>query len=412
MKLFPFFLIISFVCFGQNNTSFVCFGQNNTSFDQKRDSIVYYLKHAQDSFHIPYFKKAIQLSKDAQNDSLLRVSSIRYAETSFFRGDSIEAKQGLKNLKSLYIKRNDSLVLAKIYHIKAMLFKRKIKLDSAFFYYQQSKNVSLLKKDSLEGGRRLLSMGLMQINENDLVGAESSLIEALRYLEPLKENRFTGNTYNNLGLVLIEFKRYEEARKYFKNSKSLHENNPNQDSKERGFLDYFNNTGFSYLKEGKFREAIPFLEKGLSSFNVKEKYTFWHQALLGNLADCLYELEKKEEAWEKYIKLLEIRKEKGNIYGQSLSHNGLADFYIKESKKSKALFHAKEAYKLSKQVNNNATRLSTLLKLGALTEGNQSKKHYQEYALLADSLNNRERYLKNQFAKIRYETEKNEKEKS
>ena len=53
--------------------------------------------------------------------------------------------------------------------------------------------------------------------------------------------------------------------------------------------------------------------------------------------------------------------------------------------------------------------MSALLKLGELTSGVESKKYYKEYAQLSDSLNNRERYYKNQFAKVRYETEKKDK---
>lgn len=400
MKLLPIFLLASIICFGQDK---------NYS-DQKRDSIVYYLESSNDSLKLLYLKRAVLLSEEIRNDSLLTTSSIKYAESSFFRRDSLETLKSLKNLWELFAKKKDSLALAKFYHIRAMLYKRKIKLDSAFYYYQQSKNISLLKKDSIQVGRRLLSMGLMQVKESDLLGAETSLIEALKYLEPLKENRYTGNTYNNLGLVLIELKRYEEARVYFEKSKNLHESNKNQTSREKGFLDYFNNTGFSYVREGKFSEAIPYLEEGLRSFDVEQNYTNWHQALLGNLADCLYQLDRKKEAWSKYLRLLEIRKEKGNLYGQSLSHNGLAELYMIENKRVKALFHANEGYKFAKHVNNNATTLSALLKLGELTSGNKSKEYYQKYVQLGNRLNNRERYLKDQFARVRYETEKTEKE--
>ncbi|MBL4604290.1 MAG: hypothetical protein JKY02_01070 [Flavobacteriaceae bacterium] len=51
-----------------------------------------------------------------------------------------------------------------------------------------------------------------------------------------------------------------------------------------------------------------------------------------------------------------------------------------------------------------------MLKLGELSLEVKSKKYFNEYVALSDSLNSRERYLKNQFAKVRYETEKKDKE--
>lgn len=399
MKLYPFLFLISFTCLGQNSISV----------NQKKDSLTYYVEKAKDSLRIPYLKKAIQLAEEIENDSLIQKLTISYANASYFRGNSLETIQGVKLLENRYAKKKDSFALAKLYHIKAMLFKRKNKLDSSFFYYQQSGKISHLINDSLQTGRRLLSMGLMQKNENDLVGAESSLVEALKFLEPQDESRFTANTYNNLGLVLIEFQRFGEARESFNKAYETHKKNEDVKSKEEGFLDYFNNTGYSYLREEKYNEAIPFLKEGLRFNEVKKNYEYRYQGLLGNLSECLYAEGSKEEAWLKLFELLKSREETGASYGLSLSHNGLSYYYIQEGKKTKALFHAKKGYELAKKVNNNATKLSALLKLGELTSGNTSKQYYQEYAQLSDSLNNRERYLKNQFAKVRYETDKKDK---
>lgn len=399
MKIFyPILFFLSLNVFGQNR--FI---------DQKKDSIIYYLEYAQDSLEFPHLKRAILLSGEIQNDSLLRVSKIQYANAGYFRGDSIEKVKSLDELKAFYHEKKDSFALAKILHIKAMSFKRQIKLDSSFYYYQESKTISAVLGDSIQVGRRLLSMGLMQKNENDLVGAEATLTEGLRYIEPLGEERFTASFYNNLGLILNRFERYEEARDYFKKSFDKHLKNKHINSKERGFLDYFNNVGFSYIGEGNYIEAKKILEKGLE-LKTKGNHEDAYHAMLGNLADCLYGLGEKKEAWDKYYLLLTKRNKSGNIYGQSLSHNGLAELYIRENNNKKALFHAKKGYKLAKKTNNNSTRLSALLKLGRLTYGDPSKEYYQEYARLSDSLNNKERYYKDQFANIRYETEKKDKD--
>jgi len=364
MKLFP---IVFFI-------SFVCFGQGNTSFDQKRDSI------------------------------------IQTGLNSYFQRDTLGLIESNNRLKEIYNINKDSLSLAKIFHFKALIHRIQYRLDSSYYYYHQSKDISRQIKDSLEVGRRLLSMCYMQKDEGDYIGAEVTIIEGLRYLEPLNENLYTAHSLNGLGNVLTDQKIFSEARVYFLKAEELYKENEQERVREARLLDIKNNIGNTHLLEGNPQKAIRYLKEAIETKDIKEKYPNQYQALLGNIADCKYELGEKKQAWDNYRELLRFRKEKGNFFGQSLSHNGLSELYIIEGNTKKALFHAKKGYDLAKQVNNNATRLSALLKLGELTSGNQSKQYYQEYAQLNDSLNNRERYLKNQFAKVRYETEKKDKE--
>lgn len=88
----------------------------------------------------------------------------------------------------------------------------------------------------------------------------------------------------------------------------------------------------------------------------------------------------------------------------------LSDYYKHFNNLKKAKYYANEALKYAKETHNNKFWLETLQKLSKLTSGEQSKNYLQEYIILNDSLIQKERQLKNQFAKIRYETDKKEKE--
>lgn len=400
MRLLPIFLFVSFFSFGQNTA---------TKY-QKHDSIFYYLEKAYGSSEeFLYLKRAILLSEEIEHDSLTRVSKIAYASAGYFRGNSLEKAKSIDELKGFYRSEKDSFALAKILHIKAMSFKRQLKLDSSFYYYYQSKDISMRIKDSIEVGRRLLSMGLMQINENDLVGAESSLIEGLGYLEPIEnEYRFTANTYNNLGLVLVNMGRFQESRNYFVQAFKTQEGNANLDSKQKGILDYYNNMGFSFLKERKYKQALDTLNKGLK-FKTDQNFSSAREAIIGNIADCYYELGDKKEALKGFLRLLKLRTDRNDIYGQSLSHNGLSQYYMEQNNFEKALYHAEFGHQLAKKVKNNYTILSALSKLIKLSSNKQAKEYFKEYETLNEILINRERNIKDQFAKVRYETVKKEK---
>ena len=362
MRLFPIFFFISFLCFGQ-------------SIDQRRDSI-------------------IQVGLDC-----------------YFKKDTIGLKKSNQLLKEIHESHTDSLSLAKIYHFKALKFRIQYQLDSSYYYYHLSKNISKQIKDSLEVGRRLLSMAYMQNDERDYVGAEVTAIEGLRYLEPLNEIRYTVDFHNILGNILTNISEYKDARKSFNRAEEISNKSSNHLFKKQWKLHILNNIGNTYLLEGTPKKALTFLKKGLDTVG-EEINTFpnQYQSLLGNYADCLYLIGIKEDAWKHYYNLLKFREEKENIFGQSLSHNGIAQLFLEEGNRVKAKFHAQKGYELAKSVNNNTTRLLALLKLGELTNGIKSKQYYQEYAQLNDSLNYRERYLKGQFAKVRYETEKKDKE--
>ncbi len=313
-------------------------------------------------------------------------------------------------MKFLYHKNKDSFALAKNYHFKALFYEVENQLDSAFYYYNKSKQVSILNNDFLEAGGRCLNMSYMQKNGNDFVGAEATVIEGLRYLEPFKEFKYTPDSYNSLGHILSRTKKYEEAIAYYEKSLISNEKNPSKKVREGWSLLIANNIGYTYLIQDRPKEALPHFKKALSYDSIAEKYPYEYQLLLGNYSDTNYLLGKTKEAWKDFWKLLRFREKNNNVFGQGVSHNGFAYYFMREGNNKKALYHARKSYDLTRKVNNNFTRSSVLIKLANLTSGNESKKYMNEYVALNDSLRNVELNLKSNFTKIRYETEKKEKE--
>lgn len=400
MRLFPIFFLITFISFGQIRQPK----------ERIKDSIIYYLKNSDKKDKHKSSLRAIALSKEIKNDTLLFNSLINYGLANYSSKDTTGLKKAFKQINQLFKRNKDSFVLAKEQHFKALFFRIQYRLDSSYYYYHKSKSIYKELEDSLEVGKRLLSMGYMQNDEKDYIGAQVTIVEALNYLEPLNEIINTGDCYNILGTALANAGEYEEARKYYKKSREVFSKSTDERFRKGWELYLINNIGYSYLLDKKYKEAKKYFKKGLNLNKIEIEYPNHYQILLGNYSDCIYELGEKKEALENYAKILKLREKEGNFYKQSLLHNGFAHFYGLEGKKTKALYHAKQGYKLAKKVNNNFTKLSVLKKLANLTYGADAKKYFNEYAALSDSLNNRERYLKNQFAKVRYETEKKDKE--
>ncbi|KGL62394.1 tetratricopeptide repeat-containing sensor histidine kinase [Polaribacter sp. Hel1_85] len=389
--------------------NFSIFSQNK-DFEKKPDSINVLLKKYKETNNSILPKRAFFLAEKTQIDSLIRKTYIDFGLKSYYNKDLNNLSLSNQKLLNLYSKNKDSIALAKHYHYKALFYRIQYKTDSLFYYYHKSKNISILLKDSLSVARRLLSMARIQERERDYLGSEISTIEGLLYIEPLNEKVYTLYLYNNLGLVLSELGRQKEARKNYLKCFEINKSNLNKKVKEISNLDYYTNAGLSYFRENNHREAIAFYKKGLAFDSLEYKYPIRYQSLLENLASSNYKLGKHKEALKGYKTALSSREKHNYLYEQSISHTILAGYYFKERETQKAIFHSKKGIKLAKQTNNSNRTLINLNLLSQLIKGEKGRQYLQEYIQLNDSLYKRERTLKNQFAKIRYETEKKDKE--
>lgn len=375
-------------------------------FDKNTDSIVFYLKNAKGSKKFQYLKRAIALSEASEIDSLVLESNISYAKESYFAKDTLGLTFSKNNLQKHFKRCKDSFSLAKAYHFAALNHKIKNNLDSSFYYYQESKNIFIGLKDSLETGRRLLSMAILQIKELDHLGCETTAVEGLKYIEPLKKYRTLISLYQTLGNALGHLNRPKESRAYYIKAREIAKFNTVTSRREVNYLNLYNNIGATYVDEAKFDKAIALFKEGLRFDSIATKYPRQYQNLLGSLSSVYFRQGKIEKAISGYKTVLEGRKNSKYVYGESVSHSLLAEAYIKNKQYNLAKKHAHIGLELGKKTRNNEQVLECLQFLAELTSGEAAKKHFKEYIKLSDSLFARERTRKNQFAKVRYETEK------
>nr|BFF39341.1 ATP-binding protein [Tenacibaculum mesophilum] len=353
----------------------------------------------------PLLKKAAYFAKQTEVDSLIRKSNIELGIQGFYNRSLHDIKLANKNIYNLYLNTKDSTLLAKYIHFKALKQRVLLNIDSAYFYYHQSKDISKKLNDSLAVGNRLLSIAFIQKETKDYLGAEISLIEALQYLEPINSYIYLERTYNALGLITEELNK-KEALTYYNTALSYNKLNKNN----VGYLYITNNIGLLYQKQKQHKKAISYFKKGLGFDSIKHKHPNQYALLLENLAASNFLLGKKENVLQQYNEVLNIREKQKDYVELSTTHINLADYYKDLGQNQKALSHNHEALQYAKQAHNNKRWLEALENLSELTKGEESKQYLKEYITLNDSLFQNERRLKNQFAKIRYETDKKEKE--
>lgn len=337
-----------------------------------------------------YLNKALKLLD--RNDSLR--ANLLYSKCNLHL--ALEEYDSLftngKRLVRLAKKSKQNGVQGKYYHLMAYYYRTvRGNLDSSFIYHKRAKNLFSILNDSLQIGRRLLSMGIIQKNQNDFFGAKETLTEALSYLEGGNDERFLASVYNELATNYRKLLNYEDAVTYYQ---SAIETSPSAED----VLIYFNNKGVVHTEMGEFPKAISFfefvLDKPLSSKNQKQ-----YARILHNLTYAKWKNGEHNVAND-FFRALEIRRKENDRRGQISSYTDLGEYYSKTNPKTANLY-LDSVIQLSKKLKTPRAETDALKLLMQLEPKNTVFK--DRYIFLKDSLYQQELKVKTQFAKMRYD---------
>ncbi|MCT4216620.1 tetratricopeptide repeat protein [Elizabethkingia anophelis] len=286
------------------------------------------------------------------------------------------------------------------YYEKAWLYLDQKNPVNAFQYFNKAKEIYLKRNDSLGVGKCLMNMGIILTDQGDYFGAQETSLEATKYLKDNNKNYYDyiNSNYNNLGIATSRIDDYKKSIEFYQLALKF-----TNDLIVKKI--YINNIANAYRKEKKYDLAIKIFQSIIKDTKKKDKeysrvlsnyaYTQWLQDPNNNFRHILNEVEA-----------LNIRIEENDIYGQIASYSHLADYYTRY-KSDSALVYANKMYITAKQINNPNDQIEALQKLIILENPEKSKQYFLTYQKLNDSLQTARSKAKNQFALIRYETEKN-----
>ena len=408
---------VTYFLFNKKNILFLLLFVNVSVFSQNesRDTIALILKEYEKTkqAHLP--QKAFLIAEKTKIDSVIKQTYVLFGMKSFFNKDLANLTLTEKKLHAFFIKTKDSFALGKQYYYKSLFFKvlnsgdNLAKSDSSLYYLSESKKISVQLKDSLEAGRRLLSISSLQHREKDFFGCESSIIEGLRLLEPLGEVFFTGLLYERLGNVMFRLERQEEARKNYLKFFELQKKIPNIKLKyEKARLQL--HLAKTYETEGNYTKSIEYFNKCLMVADLKVENAYRYEAALEGLSYGHFMQGDKKLALKGYLEVLKSRQSRGYKRGLIWSYALLGELYASNNETKKAIFFVKKSLQTAKELLTTTKKLENLLLLSKLVRGEKGRKYLEERTQLNDSLHKRERILKNKFTKVRYETEKKDKE--
>lgn len=273
--------------------------------------------------------------------------------------------------------------------------------DSAFGYFDKAKNHFIQNNDSLRASACLINMAIISTDFGDHFGGQEIALEALGLLDTTNQHHFPylHSTYNTLGITAFSLKNYTNAIRFYSSSLKYA-----TDSSYK--LITQNNIANAYRNLKNYPKALKIYHNILAQPNMPQKE---YARTLSNMAYTQWLNNPNHLVRNDFLKALHIRKTAQDRWGQNASYAHLADYYERTLPDS-ALHYAQQMYHTASTLHSPDDQLEALQKLIRLEKPQNSKLYFSLYQRLSDSLQTSRNAAKNQFALIRYETEKHKTE--
>lgn len=270
------------------------------------------------------------------------------------------------------------------------------KTDSAFFYFNKAKSIANPETDFKKIAYSLLNMAEIQKTNSDYAGSEVNATEAIQYIPKINNVNYTWSVYLMLGINASYTFDFENSIHYYTKAYNLKTDRNRK-------LAVKNNIALVYVEQKKYKEAIKVFESIINQREIKENPVMFSR-VLDNLGNC-YALTNNPKALDYLNRALEIRIKQNNTIGLGASYFHFATFFSKSNpalaKKNALLSY--EKYSLVNSINDRLNALELIIKN---SDGDELKEKTLLYIHLNDSILEVRQKIKNQFAKLKYDSKK------
>lgn len=289
--------------------------------------------------------------------------------------------------------KSKSIIVKDPYYQKAEFFYNHHN-DSAFYYFNKAAGNS---KDSLQIAMAYNWMAGIQSDAGDYFGSQESLSLSLRYLSEEKDKDHTcmAADYNEFGMNSFNLRNYTAAIASYEQAIRL--------TSDPGWKAvFYNNQANAYQKNKNYEQALRLYNAATA---LQKSSPSERAMILTNMAMTKWLNQPAYLAAPDLRKALHIRLMAQDRWGENSSYVHLTEYYTRSNPDS-ALYYAHKMYGVATLIKSPDDRLDALQKLISLSPAPTSKLYFTLYQVLNDSLQTARNAAKNQFALIRYDTEK------
>lgn len=311
---------------------------------------------------------------------------------------SEQASPFLQSYTKLSRQKKDTVNLANAFFVMGKRFAEDDQPDSAYFYYNASRILCEARKDSLATVEKITNMAYMHYTYNDFAEFENTTTEGLKFLPKIPKTKldsvYLAFAYNNYGLAYTNMFEPKNAVKYY-----LKAYNFNPDISFRNTVT--NNLALVYMSTQDYKKAISLLSGILTTESLRADPLLYPK-VMDNLGYSLFK-EGDSSAYAYLEQAFDLRKKNNDVFGTVASLIHLAEYYKKTDYK-RFISYANEAYQKSTLLHSANDRLEAL-RLLSEKRVPDSRKFSDLYIHIKDSVEEARQKARNQFAKIKYDSE-------
>ncbi|WP_312341393.1 tetratricopeptide repeat-containing sensor histidine kinase [Chryseobacterium binzhouense] len=282
---------------------------------------------------------------------------------------------------------------------RAQIFSKNGSPDSAFYYFNLSKNDFLDKNDSLGVARALVNMALIQTDNGDFFGGIESSLETNKFLKSeqgIIAKKILTSSYNNIANASNSLRNYDSAIVYYKKAIEYADNN------EAKYICY-NNIGDALINQGKIKLSKKYLKKAILADSANN-----YSRALNNFAKAQYLDNKDYDPLPDFNKALAIRQEMKDGAGLNSSYETLSTYYFNKNKKV-SLQYAKKMLKEATRNNSPDDQITALKRIISLEPENYLQ-NFEKLDSISEYVQTSRNKHKSQFAMVRYDVKQKDAE--
>jgi signal transduction histidine kinase len=263
--------------------------------------------------------------------------------------------------------------------------------DSAFFWFNHYVNNP---DDTLKKGKAYNYMGQIQWRIGDLYGAQESLTNAIKTLDPLSKENHTElrYTYNLLGNISLDLGLYDEALGYYDNAIFF--------AKGTDYIpEVMNGKATAFQRKQNYKDAIAIYDSILA---LKPGDQDLVARVIDNRARTKWLQNSAYPALPEFYSALNIRIDSQYNVGLNASYAHLSDYYVRLNPDS-AFYYAQKMREKAVEIKSPDDILEAVDKLIRLSNSSALMKYwYGEFKRLSDSIQFSRDTTRSRFASIRF----------
>nr|WP_288834994.1 tetratricopeptide repeat-containing sensor histidine kinase [uncultured Flavobacterium sp.] len=373
------------------------------------DSLSIYFDSANDfnlskQKRLKYILKANEIVINEENDSLNRVNLFkianRYYNLNYWKEYSKTVNLVLNNSE----KAADTVSMAKAYGYLGDYYLQKSVSDSAFLYYYKAEKMYVRLDNKFELAKTLINKAELLFRVGDFINSEKEIFEVLRIIKNLKNgSEIFYDAYNLLGLVYNGMGDYQDAILYHKKAIKSIENLQVIGKSQTKAISYLN-LGLVYLDLKNYELAKKYFSEGIEQQKLDNQDASIYALLLDNLGYSKFKLNEQNELPDLFYASLKVSDSLKLKSVVSLNKRHLSEYYNVKNDKKKSLQFANEALLLARKINAPREILSALKQI-TIVDPQNAATYTKEYIRVNEELQKEERKIGEKFSRIQYETD-------